>query len=591
MSTSLPNAASAELEAGAARRRLAVAVGQFSDRGRKPVNQDFHGAYIPPEPQLTSKGVAVALADGISSSEVSGVAAEVAVTGFLADYFCTPETWSVRKSAQRVLTATNSWLQAHTRRSRYRDDIDRGYVCTLSALVIKSTTAHVFHVGDSRIYRVRDGAAEQLTEDHRLWVSRQSSYLSRALGINPQLGIDYRTLQIVEGDLFLLATDGVYEHIDPRVMAEAAAEHRDDLDTAARWIVAEAYANGSADNLTVQLVRIDGLPDPGAAELYRQLTELPFPPELDARMEFDGYRIVRQLRGSSRSHVHLAVDLETGARVALKTPSVDLRGEQAYLERFLTEEWVARRIDSPHVLKPCLRTRRRNFLYTVTEFVDGQTLKQWMIDNPRPDLETVRGIVEQIARGLRAFHRLEMLHQDLRPDNVMIDATGTVKIIDFGAVRVAGLVEAMPPGAVGGVLGTVQYTAPEYFLGEEGTPASDLFSLGVIAYQMLSGRLPYGMEAAKARTRAAQARLAYTPLPHGERAMPPWVDGVLKKAVEPNARKRYQDLSEFVHELRQPSPELLDKARPPLIERDPVRFWQGVSLLLAIVIALLLLAR
>ena len=136
------------------------------------------------------------------------------------------------------------------------------------------------------------------------------------------------------------------------------------------------------------------------------------------------------------------------------------------------------------------------------EFVDGQTLTQWMIDNPKPDLETIRGIVEQIAKGLGAFHRLEMLHQDIRPDNIMIDKTGTVKIIDFGSTKVTGVVEAAPSTGGNDVLGTVQYTAPEYFLGEGGTPRSDQFSLGVIAYQMLTGKLPYGAEAAKARTRS-----------------------------------------------------------------------------------------
>src|SRR5690606_10765214 len=141
-------------------------------------------------------------------------------------------------------------------------------------------------------------------------------------------------------------------------------------------------------------------------------------------MQFDGYRIVRELHASSRSHVHLAVDDASGIRVVLKTPSLDLRGDAAYLERFLTEDWIARRIDNPHVLKSRLPARKRHYLYTVSEFIDGQTLAQWMIDHPRPDLETVRGIVEQIARGLRAFHRLEMLHQDLRPQNLMIDATG-----------------------------------------------------------------------------------------------------------------------------------------------------------------------
>ena len=149
----------------------------------------------------------------------------------------------------------------------------------------------------------------------------------------------------------------------------------------------------------------------------------------------DGYQIVREIHGSSRSHIYLAVDSADGAMVAVKIPSIDLRGDPAYLQRFMMEEWVARRINSAHVLKPRIQSRRQNYLYVVTEFVDGQTLTQWMIDNPNPDLETVRGIVEQIAKGLQAFHRLEMLHQDLRPDNIMIDRTGTAKIIDFGSVQ------------------------------------------------------------------------------------------------------------------------------------------------------------
>src|SRR5262249_60216345 len=122
--------------------------------------------------------------------------------------------------------------------------------------------------------------------------------------------------------------------------------------------------------------------------------------------------------------------------------------------------------------KPWLGSRKRNYLYIVTEYVDGQTLAQWMIDHPKPGLETVRGIVEQIARGLQAFHRKEMLHQDLRPENVMIDKTGTVKIIDFGSAKVTGIVEASPSIGANAILGTAQYTAPEYFLGEAGTTSS-----------------------------------------------------------------------------------------------------------------------
>jgi serine/threonine protein kinase len=282
------------------------------------------------------------------------------------------------------------------------------------------------------------------------------------------------------------------------------------------------------------------------------------------------------------------VDTETDERVVIKTPSIDMQADPVYLERFLMEEWVARRINSAHVLKPCPHARERRHLYVATEFIEGRTLSQWMVDNPKPEIETVRGIVEQIAKGLQAFHRLEMLHQDLRPDNIMVDTTGTVKIIDFGATRVAGIAEMESPLARGDILGTAQYTAPEYFLGEPGTARSDLFSLGVIAYQMLSGRLPYGTRVMNARTQSAQMKLNYASVLHEDREIPAWIDGVLRKAVEPNPLKRYETLSEFVYDLRHPNRAFLSKNRPPLVERHPARFWKGVSAVLAVAVLVLL---
>src|SRR4051812_42803216 len=470
-------------------RELKISVGQYSDKGRKETNQDFHGVLIPGEPLLGLKGIAIVLADGISSSPVSRVAAESAVKGFLTDYYCTSESWSVRTSAQRVLEATNSWLHSQSRQSQYSYDRDKGYVCTLSAMVIKSTTAHIFHVGDCRIYRVSGNTLEQLTNDHRVIVSSEQSYLGRALGVNAQIEIDNQMLQVEPGDIFVLATDGVYEHVGRRAIAAAIRQSAANLDEAATVIVRQAFEQGSPDNLTVQIVRIDEAPDSAAGEVLGQPNQLPPAPLLEARAIFEGYRIVRELHASSRSHIYLAIDIETDTLVAIKIPSIDLRDDPAYLRRFMMEEWVARRIDSPHVLKPWPHSRKRNFLYVVTEYIDGQTLTQWMTDNPKPALETVRGLVEQIARGLRAFHRKEMLHQDIRPANIMIDRTGTVKIIDFGSTGIAGVAEAVPPGERDGILGTAQYTAPEYFLGERGTSRSDLFSLGVVTYQMLTGRL------------------------------------------------------------------------------------------------------
>jgi len=567
---------------------LRIRLGQHSDAGRKPVNQDFHGATVPREPLLGTKGIAIALADGISSSAVSQVASAAAVRGFLDDYYCTSEAWPVKRAAQRVLDATNAWLHAQTMHSDARFDKDRGYVCTFSALVFKGREAHLLHVGDARVFRLHPQALEQLSDDHRVRVSAHESYLGRALGAGPTLEIDYRCWPTEVGETYLLATDGVHGHLDAAAVHAALAAHPDDLDAAAAALVARALARGSDDNLTVQIARVDALPAADAAPLHTQREGLALPPPLQARMDFEGYTIVRELQASARSHIHLAVDRASGQQVALKTPSVDLSGDPAYLDRFLLEEWVARRIDSPHVLKPCASDRPRQHLCVAMEYVDGQTLSQWMTDHPAPDLEAVRSIVEQVAQGLQAFHRKDMLHQDLRPENIMIDRTGTVKIIDFGAVHVAGLAEGTRDARPDALLGSLQYTAPEYFTGAGGTPQSDLFSLAVIAFQMLTGQLPYGLQVTRVRGPGDLHQLHCASVLAVRPQLPPWIDAVLRKALHPQPAKRHQVLSEFMHDLRAPSAEYLRARRPPLLERSPVQFWRASALLLALAVVVLL---
>jgi len=568
--------------------QLKISISQYSHKGRKEVNQDFHDIRIPKEPQLSHKGIAIAIADGISSSDVSQIASKVSVTSFLSDYFSTPETWSVKKSAQRVLASTNSWLFSQSKQGQYYYDKDRGYVCTFSGMIIRSSTAHIFHAGDTRIYRLRENTLEQLSEDHRLWVSNDKSYLSRALGMDSQVSTDYESFQVEKDDIFLLMTDGVYEFVSSDFMIYAVQQHANEFETVAKTIVDKAYDQGSTDNLTIQLVRVDALADKDIDEIHKHLSDKPLPPILEPRMLFDGYTVVRALSASSRSHVYLALDNETETPVVLKAPSIDLQDDKAYLERFLMEEWIAIRINSPHVAKSYLQTRKRNFLYNVTEFIEGQTLTQWMIDNPKPSLETVREIAEQIARGLLAFHRQEMIHQDLRPENILIDNTGTVKIIDFGSTRVQGIADINTYLEQENLLGTAMYSAPEYFLGKIGSPRSDLFSLAVIVYQMLSGKFPYGVQVARCKTKAAQKKLKYTSLYSDEYEIPIWVEEALKKALAPDPYDRYEELSEFLFDLRHPNKEFINKTRAPLIERHPVVLWKSISFVLAIIIIILL---
>ena len=566
---------------------LRITLGQHSTAGRKALNQDFHGAVVPSGSRLATKGIAVALADGIGSSAVSHIASAAAVRGFLDDYYCTSEAWTVRRSAQRVLQATNSWLHAQTRRSDARFDPDRGYVCTFSALVLKGRQAHLLHVGDTRIYRVHAGALEQLTEDHRVSVSSVQSHLGRALGAGASVEIDYRSWPLEVGDLYLLATDGAYEHLDAAAVHGALARHAGDWDAAAAALTSAAVARGSADNATVQLLRIDALPPPDAAQAGADAQALRLalrlPPPLRPGMVLDGYAIVRELHIGPRSHVHLAVDPASGRHVAIKTPSVDLRDAPEYLDRLLLEEWIARRVDSPHVVAAAApQERPREHVFTALEYIEGQTLAQWMAAPPRPGLDAVRGLVEQIARGLQALHRKEMLHQDLRPENILIDRHGTARLIDLGAVHVAGLAEGSAPAGPQAIAGSLQYTAPEYFVGGAGSPQSDLFALAVLTYQMLTGQLPYGLQVTRLREPGQLRQLRYVGVRDHRPDLPDWLDTALRRALHPQPSHRPEALSEFIQDLRRPVMSGIASRPVPLIERDPVRFWKLLALLLAL---------
>lgn len=572
---------------------LSASLGQYSSAGVKNENQDFHGALHPEGADLAVKGIAVALADGISTSRLGGAAAETAVKSFLTDYYCTSPAWSVQTSAERVISATNSWMHAQNSGGRRLADEEReaGLVCTFSALVIKSRSAHIFHIGDSRIARIANGRIEHLTEAHRVSLGGGETYLGRAMGVNRHVEIDYRLCPLQPGDIFMLSTDGVHEHLSDALvlrLLETAAS----LDEAARAMAEAALASGSCDNLTVQLVRIESLPPGEVTDLIGPGLALPAAPQLKAGDLFEGYRILRQLHAGSRSHVYLARDEADGARVALKVPSTEHAEDAGQLASLELEEWVMRRVSHQNVLRAAPMHHARRHLFSVAEYIEGQTLDEWMHDHPQPELVQVRDIVRQVASGLLALHRREMLHRDLRPHNLMIDADGTVRIIDFGSVRVAGIDELSRGGLEDSAyVGTLQYSAPQLYFGEAASVRSDLYSLGVITYQLLTGALPYGNRLPSTLSRSALRKLRYRPASELNPAVPGWMDAAIAKAVSLDPARRYDELSEFTYDLAHPNSALANPEPLPLVQRGSAGVWRLLAAILAIALTISILTR
>ena len=549
----------------------------YSVAGIKPENQDAWVSEIPKSSsQRLHKGDLLVIADGVSACSEARKASLTAVSSFASDYYSTPDSWTIRHSAAKVLNALNRWLY----QQGHHDPREMGSWCTtFTALIIKSTTAHIVHAGDSRAWRLRNSQLECLTQDHVASMGGRR-FLGRALGMSPSIEIDYRMEPLEEGDIILLTTDGIHDHLSEDVLCEIL-QNSSNMNTASRALVDSALAVGSDDNLSCVLCRIISLPAGLQAEKLQLLADLQFPPELYPGQKLDGYRILEPLHASKRSQLYLAEDMDTGQQVVLKTPSINFEDDPAYLEGFVREEWIGRRIKHPSIMKVLAPKPERRFLYHACEYIRGQTLRAWMQDHPTPELIEVRELARQIINAVRGLHRLQVLHQDLKPENLMINADGRIKLIDFGTARVAGeMTESLTDNQADHQnnfpRGTKNYIAPEYFLNGPVDERADQFSIGVIIYEMLTGLLPYPEHSGDSIRVRHYQHMQYQPA----RNLPSWIDSTLAKATAPDPAKRYTALSEFFQDLSHPNLAFEKPAYQPFIKKKPLLTWQLVSFIL-----------
>ncbi|MDG2306832.1 MAG: serine/threonine-protein kinase, partial [Candidatus Binatia bacterium] len=236
--------------------------------------------------------------------------------------------------------------------------------------------------------------------------------------------------------------------------------------------------------------------------------------------------------------------------------------------------------------------RQRTFLYYLMEYVDGTTLAEWRASREDVEIREVTDLIEQIAQGLQAFFRREMLHQDVKPPNILVGREGRVRIVDFGSCWVAGIREIAAPIERDVALGTAQYSAPETRSGETAGVPSEVFSLATVAYELLTGALPFGDAIEAVQTPKDFERLSYKPSYEHDPLIPVWLDGALRKALAPRPADRYREVSELVYDLRHPNPKLLGRWRPRPHGSQEIGWWKravGVLLVLqALTIGLLI---
>ncbi|NWN81596.1 MAG: protein kinase [Halomonas sp.] len=548
---------------------------------------------LPEPPQLNAKGACALISDATQRNSMAKQAGDLSVRSFLADYYSTPDHWDVKTSATRVLRSLNGWTY-----SQGRQVAEGSYVTSLSALVLRGTQGHLFHMGDTLVFRLRGAEFEQLTRDHVTDLGGYR-YPSRALGMDNSIDIDYVGFPAKQGDLFLFTTRAMQGTLMPSEYVQLIRQDASDLDAAcdrlAEAAVQRAQSRGfGAGQFCFQLVRIDELPDAQSDSPTRVYGELPIPPELSPGERLDGLEVQAVLSRTAQSRVYRVRDLHSERDMVMKAPSPALSQRNVYLEHFLLQQWVVERVKSPFVVRVMEPSRPRRYLYYLMAYVEGETLADWARRHPQASLAQRLDIANQLGKAVQALHHRDLLHQQIHPGNVLIDAHGQVVLTDFSACRMrdgGGLKDARE---LLRQVGLTEHSAPEYALDDDIGRRSDQYSYASTVYWLLTGELPYAVSPDRLLRHTDLEQLVYRRGRKRNPEIPQALDEALRRALDPQRALRYRRMSEFLREVRQPLAPRRREAGSGNGQRrfrDAGHFWQGVAGILMLLLVLSWLLR
>ena len=542
-------------------------IGQSSLTGPRERNEDYVGIVTPTNEQLSVKGALIAVADGVSGNAGGGEASEMTVRTVTADYYATPDTWAPLASLDKVLTAANRWLIAQANANR--DMV--GMATTLSLLVLRGQRYYSAHVGDTRIYLLRNGELKQLTTDH-VWDRPDMRHvLKRAVGLDDHLSVDFGEGALQVGDVFALLSDGVWESIGEQSIHKILGLY-DTPQMMCEALTKLAIEKDTQDNSTAIAVKITQLGEDTLTELIAGGQHLAVPDKLTIGDTIDDFVVEAFIHESRASLLYKVRHAATKQLFVLKTLQPLLANDVDSCNGLLNEEWLAKRVVSQYVPQVFpVSIEKRSKLYYIMSWHEGATLQQRLDNGHHFTVAGTAKIGVDMLRGLGALHRLNIVHRDIKPANVHQASDQRLRILDLGVAISSGVgsIEAMQNP------GTPSFMAPELFDGDTANAQSDIYAAGVTLYHLLTRKYPYGEVEPFQHPKFGQ------PIPPTRYRpdIPYWLENIILKAVARDPKTRFETAEEMLLALeRGELKPILAPARTPLIARARLIKWQWIAI-------------
>ncbi|KRH78801.1 serine/threonine phosphatase stp [Ferrovum sp. JA12] len=561
---------------------LQVDLGYTSLAGLRKHNEDYCGGVTPNAAALENKGIVIAVADGVGGHASGRDASEYCIRSLLADYYSTPDTWSIPQSLEKVISALNRWLYSHSRRA----SVTAGMATTLSAVVLRGRRYTIAHVGDTRVYRLRNNELSLLTTDH-VWVHPElKNVLSRAVGLDANLSIDFIDGNLAEGDLFLLASDGVWNELSTAHLTKLLSSSDNAQDIAAR-IACSATETGGEDNCTALVAKIIQLPLQSLRDNVTSIAALPLPPRLKSGQMVDGLIVLDVIHDSRITILYRVRHSKSGQDYVLKTLHSD--ADSADIAAIAHEEWLARRVVSAE-FPQVLNWPQRSCLYYLMTWHEGATLARHLELGRKFTAIEVADLGIRMLKALAVLHRLGVIHRDIKPDNLHLGSDGRLRLLDLGVAASDGLDAEEAFNEINNP-GTPSFMAPELFKGIPANESSDLYAVAVTLYVLLTRKYPYGEIEPFQTPRFGDpiTPIRYCP------DIPEWLEHVILKGVAREPQDRFETCEEFLLALEYGAQRPLRVARrTPLLKRDPtigIKLLVFISLILNLLLLFLLLVK